>query len=239
MIFLSFDAAAAAADVARSFEIPRFGRGLGAEGRSESDNDPGTSARVSQGRVALRGCVRDSVFSLQGKLRQSLRNKVEYEVALRGKPRGVSSFHVLFRVFGDTFLETWITGTPLSFCPDIQPLSRPASAGYGEQTPPGGCRRGINQEPPIRVKRFLPMAMNKEFSMYHISHITWSGRNVEIWSDDVGNNRVGSFPLPEDVEHAVLQGDSRIVATTKSRVYILQRMSLNGFAFNVVTSQPR
>ena len=76
--------------------------------------------------------------------------------------------------------------------------------------------------------------------IYHISHITWSGRNIEIWSDGVGAvNRVNTFPLPEDVEHAVLQGDSKILATTKSRVYTLQRMSNNGFAFNVVGSIPR
>ena len=68
-------------------------------GRSRKDSGWSSVARKREG-----GNVRNSVLSLYGKLRQSSKvlkrdTKLRYVV----NPRGVSSDHVLTRVFGDTF----------------------------------------------------------------------------------------------------------------------------------------
>ncbi len=61
-------------------------------GVGESQNDPGMYATA--------------YYSLQEEI-ANFRNRAEYGVASRGRiPRGVSSDHVLFRAFGDAFLET-------------------------------------------------------------------------------------------------------------------------------------
>lgn len=55
--------------------------------------------------------VRDSVFSLDVKLRQSFKdNKRDTKSRCAAKPRGVSSLHVYYRAFGDALHQTWIAG---------------------------------------------------------------------------------------------------------------------------------
>ena len=67
---------------------------------------PKGSRHILRSRASSEGVTyATAYFSLQEEI-ANFRNRAKYEVALHGYPRGVSSDHVLFRAFGDAFLET-------------------------------------------------------------------------------------------------------------------------------------
>ena len=75
------------------------------------------------------------------------------------------------------------------------------------------------------------MTMNKEFSMFTVD---WSGNLVKVFEECYQRY---SFPVMEDVENAVVQGN-KIIVTTKHYQFVYEKESA-GWVFHQTTSRNR